>query len=110
MLTLSGADDEKLRDCHAAVEFYVVGETSPRRAYGTVQFFFYLPLQGSTAMICIAYVEWFKMEKGNEYLYRQPLARDQIAHRAVPVSEFVCKFALLPVQQRKTKYAKVELL
>jgi hypothetical protein len=100
----------RVRDCHAAVDFLVGRKEVPLRAYGEIQHFFYLPLRDSGASFCVAYVEWFKTQKDNEFLYRDPLRANEVRFRAVPISEFVCKFALLPLSNLKAKYAKLELL
>jgi hypothetical protein len=103
-----GAGSE-VRDCHAAADFPLDEGDEFLRAYGEIRHFFYLALTESNAMVCIAYVEWFVKSQDRVYLFRQKLAADKTYHRAVPISEFVCKFALLPIEARKTKFAYLEL-
>jgi len=112
--------EQRFRDCHIACDYEFDGVDGPVRCYGELQYFISLRHGEDEGLkIFLAYVEWFNMniaERSREGdAHYEPWIwntynRDQNLDRFVPISDVVCKVALLPYNGTRTKRSVVELL
>jgi hypothetical protein len=94
-----------VRDCFVAYDFEI-------RVYGEILFFLKLRIQDQPHhFLYIAYVDWFRQTVDDPWsIWRTHPSRDIILDRAIPISEIVCKIALVAESVKGQKCAVLELL
>lgn len=104
------SSDVASRDCFVGCDVKYRGKT--RRVYGEILFFLSLRLKDHPAQsFVLAYVDWFHQTIGDPlHLTRRHSPASTLLDRAVPISQIVCKAALVPLSAQGQKCAVVELL
>lgn len=94
-----------VRDCFVAYDFEL-------RVYGEILFFLKLRIQDHPHhFLYIAYVDWFRQTVDDPWsIWRTHPSRETILDRAIPISEIVCKIALVAESVKGQKCAVLELL
>lgn len=99
-----------VRDCHVGADCRLGRRMT--RLYGKILFFLLLPVKDAPLLtVSVAYVDWFVQQEGDFYnVSRTHASALRVVGRAIPISEIVCKVALVPVSAKGQKCTVVELV
>jgi len=103
---------EAKRDCFVACDLDFNNDNQTTRVYGEILFFLRLRIKDRPLLFFhVAYVNWFKQTKGDwGHITRTHAPAHIITDRAIPISDIVCKIALIAQSAKGQKCAVLELV